>query len=131
MPLTLAQARTYVDKGIDIATEMNLQLSFVVVAQFGQLIQIDRMDMASLMTPRIAEAKAITALNFKQSTQDLGERFQSRPDALRRLEQVVNCKLLTAGGGVPIFQDGRLVGAIGVSGGTAEEDHEVASKAVA
>jgi uncharacterized protein GlcG (DUF336 family) len=125
MPMTLAEARDYADKAISKAREMGVQISLVVVDEFGQLVQMDRMDGASLMSPDIAEAKAVTALNFRRATSLVAQQINS--DVLRTLQASVHFNILAAAGGVPIYRDGDLAGAIGVSGATGEQDEEVAS----
>ena len=129
MPMTLAEARSYADKGIAQAREMGLQISLAVVDEFGQLVQMDRMDGASLMSPDVAEAKAVTALNFRRATSLVAQ--QVNPDILRSIQASVHFNILAAAGGVPIYRDGELAGAIGVSGASGEQDEEVATSAAA
>jgi len=105
-----------------------LKMSFVVVDEFGQLVQLDRMDCASLMSPDIAEAKAVTALNFKRPTSEVAK---LDPATLEGIRDVVHFKVVAIPGGLPIFDGQDLKGAIGVSGGTAQQDEEVARHAVA
>jgi uncharacterized protein GlcG (DUF336 family) len=105
-----------------------VKLSFVVVDEFGQLVQLDRMDGAALMSPDIAEAKALTALNFKLPTSQVSRLDR---ETLRAIEEVVSFKLIPLPGGVPIYDGSELKGAIGVSGGTAEQEEDAANYAVA
>ena len=123
--MTLAEARSYADKGIAKAREMGVNISLAVIDEFGQVVQMDRMDGASLMSPDIAEAKAVTALNFRRATSLVAQ--QINPDILRSLQASVHFNILAAAGGVPIYRDGELAGAIGVSGATGEQDEEAAS----
>ena len=128
MTMTLEEARGSADKAIAKAREMGVQISLAVVDEFGQLVQMDRMDGASLMSPDIAEAKAITALNFRRATSAVAQ--QVNPDILRSIQASVHFNIFAAAGGVPtnpIYRDGDLAGAIGVSGATGEQDEEVAS----
>ena len=127
MAMTLGEARGYADQGIAKAQAMGLQISLAVVDEFGQLVQMDRMDGASLMSPDIAEAKAVTALNFRRATSLVAQQINS--DVLRSLQASVHFNILAASGGVPIYKDGELAGAVGVSGATGEQDEEVASAA--
>src|SRR5918999_1687426 len=83
--MTLRQAIAYVDRGIARASELGLKLSFVVVDEFGQLVQLERMDGASLMSPDIAEAKALTALNFNAPTSQVAGMDR---DVVKAIEQV-------------------------------------------
>ena len=130
MPLLLYQAIAFNDRGIQKAKELGVQVSLAVVDEYGQVLQIDRMDGASLMTPDVAEAKAITALNFRRPTSRVAQDLQANPDRFRSLQQTVGFNILAAGGGVPVLRDGSLAGAVGVSGATAEQDEEIASYAV-
>jgi glc operon protein GlcG len=125
--MTLDEALSYNDRGITKAKELGEQVSLVVVDEFGQLVQLDRMDGAALMSPDLAEAKAITALNFKMPTSQV-----SRLDheTLREIGEVVHFKLVTAAGGVPIFEGDRLKGAIGVSGAEPALEEQIAKYAI-
>ena len=125
--MTLDEALSYNDRGIAKAKELDVQVSLVVVDEFGQLVQLDRMDGAALMSPDIAEAKAVTALNFKLPTSQV-----SRLDheTLREIRELVHFKLVTASGGVPIFDGERLKGAIGVSGTEPALEEQIAKYAI-
>jgi glc operon protein GlcG len=125
--MTLREAIAYVDRGMAKASELGLKLSFVVVDEFGQLVQLDRMDGAALMSPDIAEAKAVTALNFKVPTSQVAKIDR---DTLKAMEQVVQFKIVALPGGVPIFAGGELKGAIGVSGALPQQEEEVANYAI-
>jgi uncharacterized protein GlcG (DUF336 family) len=125
--MTLREAIACVDRGIARANQLGLKLSFVVIDEFGQLVQLDRMDGASLMSPDIAEAKALTALNFKVATSQVAKMDR---DALKAMEQVVHFRIVPLAGGMPIFAGSELKGAIGVSGATPEQNEEVATYAV-
>ena len=127
MSLSLSEALGYIDHGIEKAMAMDLKVALVVVDEFGQLVQLDRMDGASLMAPDIAAAKAVTAVNFQRPTATLS---QMSDGVVRTIDEVVNFNVVALAGGVPFFVDGELKGAIGVSGATAEQDEEVANFAV-
>jgi len=125
--MKLNEAIACVDRGIAKAQAMGLKLSFAVIDEFGQLVQMDRMDGASLMGPDIAEAKALTALNFKRATSEVAKLDR---DMLRAIGGTVHFKLMAVAGGMPIFADGELKGAIGVSGATSQQDEEIARHAI-
>jgi uncharacterized protein GlcG (DUF336 family) len=126
--MTLQQALRYADRAIARASELGLAISLVVVDEFGQLVQLDRMDGASLMSPDVAEAKALTALNFRAPTSQVAKMGERELEAL---QEVVHFRIVPLPGGVPIFQGGELQGAIGVSGTAAPHDEEIARHAVA
>lgn len=125
--MKLDEAIACVDRGIVKAKEMNLKLSFAVIDEFGQLVQMDRMDGASLMGPDIAEAKALTALNFRRPTSEVAKVDK---DVLSQLGAAVHFDIVAIPGGMPILDGGELKGALGVSGATAQQDDEIARHAV-
>ena len=131
MPLHLVEARRYADSAIQHANSLGIKVGVVVVDELGQLVQMDRMDGARLMAPDVAEAKALTALNFQQPTSAVAARFANNPAAVSALEEIVKFKLFARPGGVPIMKDGVVFGAIGISGGTPEQDEEIANASVA
>ena len=126
MELTLAEADACVTKGLEKAGQLNILVSCAVVDEFGELVQVDRMDGASLMSPDVAEAKAVTAVNFRRATSALSS---MNPDVLQGLREVVKFKVLAVAGGVPIVRNGQVIGAVGVSGATGEQDEQVATAA--
>jgi len=125
--MTLKQAIAYVDRGIAKASELQLAVSFVVIDEFGQLVQLDRMDGASLMSPDIAEAKALTALNFKRPTSEVAQIDRRE---LAAVEQVVHFNVVALPGGLPIFEGRELKGAIGVAGASPSEEEAIARYAL-
>ena len=108
MALTLSEADACVTKGLEKAVQLNVLVSCAVVDEFGELVQVDRMDGASLMSPDVAEAKALTAVNFRRATSALSS---MNPDVLQGLREVVKFKLLAVAGGVPIIRNGEVIGA--------------------
>lgn len=126
--MTLQQALTYADRAIAKAKDLGLAISLVVIDEFGQLVQLDRMDAAPLMSPDIAEAKAVTALNFKLPTSQVAT---MGAEELKALQEVVHFKIVALAGGLPIFQASELKGAIGVSGATDSQEEAIAKHAIA
>jgi glc operon protein GlcG len=127
MPMSLSEAIAYVDRGIARAKGLGIRLSFAVVDEYGQLVQLDRMDGAALMSPDLAQAKALTAVNFKLPTSEVKKLDR---ETLRSIEEAVHFKVLALPGGVPIFEGGALRGALGVSGATAHQEEDVAAYAL-
>ena len=126
MPLTFAQAELYVSKAIAKAQQLRVLVSCAVVDEFAELVQADRMDGASPMTVDIAEAKAVTALNFRRPTSSVAS---LDPHVLESIKEVVKFKPFPVAGGVPILVDNVVVGAVGVSGATGEQDEDIARAA--
>lgn len=125
--MTLQQALAYADRAIAKAKELGLTISLVVIDEFGQLVQLDRMDGAPLMSPDLAEAKAVTALNFKLPTSQVAK---MGAEELKATQEAVHFRIVPLAGGLPIVQGGELKGAIGVSGATASQEEAIAKHAI-
>lgn len=121
--MKLVDARKIADRGIARARANRLPVSIAVVDEFAMLVQLDRLDHANLASPEIAEAKAVTAMKFKRRTSELAK---LDPEELRSLREVLPFKIMLQSGGVPIVRGGTVVGAVGVSGGTEQQDEELA-----
>jgi uncharacterized protein GlcG (DUF336 family) len=128
MSLTLDEAIAYIDAGIAKAKEIEVRVSLAVVDEFGRLVQVDRMDGAPLMSPDVAEAKALTALNFQLPTSEVS---QLDPETLKMIGKTVVFPVLAIAGGAPIFDGNNIKGAIGVSGATLQQEDAVAKHAAA
>jgi uncharacterized protein GlcG (DUF336 family) len=131
MLLTLADARRYADAAIQAASAQHVRVAVAVVDELGQLLQLDRMDGASLMGPDVAFAKAVTALNFQQPTSSVAALASRNADLVRSLQQATRYPIVAVAGGVLIARDGNVVGAVGVSGATAEQDEGLAQASLA
>lgn len=125
MSITLAQAEKMIaaakQKSVDIDCKMNI----AVVDAGANLVAFARMDGAWLGSLDISIKKAKTARFFDMNTGDIGGLSQPG-GALYNIEHS-NGGLITFPGGVPVKNDaGEVIGAIGVSGSTVENDHTVA-----
>ena len=125
--LSLEKARKIIRAGEKKAKEMNLSAVFAVVNSEGNLIIEEKMDNAILVSVEVAYKKAYTAAALKLNTQDLTALVQ--PGAMFYGLQS-DPKYIVFGGGMLLKADGKIVGAIGVSGGSAQEDIEIAKACV-
>ena len=125
--LSLEKARKIIRAGEKKAKEMNLSAVFAVVNSEGNLIIEERMDNAILLSVEVAYKKAYTAAALKLNTQDLTALVQ--PGAMFYGLQS-DPKYIVFGGGMLLKVDGKIVGAVGVSGGSAQEDMEIAKACV-
>ena len=125
--LSLEKAKKIIRAGEKKAKEMNLSAVFAVVNSEGNLIIEERMDNAILVSVEVAYKKAYTAAALKLNTQDLTALVQ--PGAMFYGLQS-DPKYIVFGGGMLLKVDGKIVGAIGVSGGSAQEDIEIAKACV-
>lgn len=110
------------------ATELGAAVAIAVVDDAGVLKGFSRMDGAPLLSSDIARGKAITAASFGVATHLWYDRIKDDPALVHGLGNASGFTLL--GGGVPVVADGAVVGGIGVSGGSAEEDLAIAEAAL-
>lgn len=128
-PLTTEDAEALVSTARRAAEEAGVTVSVTVLDAGGHLLAFRRDDRAVLISGETSTRKAYTALQLDAPTADLvdavqpGGLFHTLPTALDR-------PLLFIAGGVPVHRDGRLIGAIGVGGGTPQQDHGFATAAV-
>lgn len=111
------------------AESFQVPVSISIMDASGLPIAFLRMNNAKLVSVELAPKKAYTAVLFKMSTKDLREATQTG-SPLFQMETMLEGKIVTFGGGIPLFHDKHLIGAIGVSGGTPEQDHEIAQVTV-
>ena len=111
------------------ACEMNVPVIFAAVDAGANLMLMHRMEDAFLTSIDIAINKAYTAACLKQGSHEIAECVQPG-QSLCGLQLTNNCRIVPFGGGFPIIVDGKVVGAVGVSGGTVEEDMAIAQAAV-
>ena len=129
-PVSLRQARACIERGVDKARELGFLVAIAVVDEGGHLIACERMDGALWVTPEIARAKANAAAGFRASTLDLEERFSKRMLFADNVATLGDYAFVFGRGGVPLVEDGRVVGAVGVSGAVpADNDHAIADAA--
>jgi glc operon protein GlcG len=118
--LTLDGAKKIAQAAEQFAIANNRSVVIVVMDGGGNLLYLERMDDAPLGSLQIAQEKAHTAVIFKSPTKD----FQ---DGLGKGNlSYLKLNALPFEGGIPIMADGKVIGAIGVSGGTAAQDGQVA-----
>ncbi len=113
------------------ASEMKVPMSFAVVDAGGYLIALVRMDGAGLLTPSIATSKAYTAALFRRASAELGKMAETRPQFFASIVNIGSVPLIAGGGGLPIRQGEEIVGAVGASGGTPDQDVECAQAGLA
>lgn len=128
--LTRAGARTALEAALARAEEIGVAMNIAVVDAGGHLITFERMDGAMLISGGIAQDKAWTVIAGKGlPTADWYQAISADP-ALK-LGFPHRDRLVIFGGGVPVLVDGQLAGAVGVSGGSAEQDADVAAAGAA
>ena len=91
----------------------------------GNLVYLERMDDTQIGSIQVAQAKARSAISFKRPTKAFEDALVGGRTAILSLQGAVPVE-----GGLPIIVDGKIIGAIGASGGTSPQDGEVAKAAI-
>ena len=127
--VTLDQAHVVTMAAFEKAKQINTKMDIAVVDAGGNLKSFIRMDGAWIGSIDIAQKKGRTARFFDMNTGDIGK--LSQPGGPLYNIEVSNGGLITFPGGIPLkAADGTVIGAIGVSGSTVENDHTVAQAGV-
>ena len=119
-PISLQKAEDAVHAAIAEANKRGWQLNVAVVDSGGNLVTFSRMDGAQLASIRISEHKARAAAKFRRPTRLFEDALQRGGAYIATLDDVVASR-----GGIPLIEDGKLIGAIGCSGGTGSQDEAV------
>ena len=123
--VTLEDARRVIAAAEQKADDIGQPMNIAVADEGGNLVAHVRMDGAWLGSIDIAINKAYTARAFDLSTKDLAANSQSG-DQFFGIHASNGGKIMIFAGGIPLKRDGRVVGAVGVSGGMGEQDQAVA-----
>lgn len=132
--MTLEVAEECVRKAKEKATEMKVNMFIAVVDEMGKLIAFARMGESSIgFGEKISIAKAKTAVAYKRDTKETMERYANYPGNyfIAGMSGLYPDEFWAGPGGVPVIVDGQLVGGLGVSGSTPENDHKCATEAIA
>jgi len=128
--VTLADARRVIAAAENKAAEIGQPMNIAVVDSGGNLVSHVRMDGAWIGSIDISINKAYTSRAFDIATKDLASHSQSGGQFFGI--HVSNAgRIMIFAGGIPLLRDGKVVGAIGVSGGSGEQDHTVAEAGAA
>ena len=123
--LRLEDARRIIAAAEKKADEIGQPMNIAVADAGGNLVAHVRMDNAWLGSIDISIKKAWTSRAFDITTRDLADNSQSG-DQFFGIHASNDGKVMIFAGGIPLKKDGKVVGAVGVSGGSGEQDHAVA-----
>jgi len=131
--ITLAQASAIVDAALRKGRELELEpLTVVVLDRGGHLVAAKREDDSGILRFEIAFAKAFGALGFGFGSRGLATRAGKAPHFVGAVASVADGRMVPAPGGVLIrTDDGRVAGAVGISGDTGDNDEVCAVHAIA
>ena len=128
--LTMDKAQLAIEAAIDKAKKIGQPMNIAIVDAGANLVAFMRMDGAWLGSIDIAINKAFTAKAFDISTLELGRNSQPG-DQFFGIHVSNHGRVMIFAGGMPIKLNGQIAGAVGVSGGSGEQDQAVAEAAVA
>jgi glc operon protein GlcG len=126
MPLTFAEAQKTISGAHAKAESLGIRVTVAVVDEGGLLIALGRMDGAPALSPQIAEAKAVGAAMLNRDGAALAELARDRPGFFSVADRMVRVPIVPGLGSVLVKRDGKMLGAVGVSGGRPEQDVECA-----
>ncbi len=128
--ITLAEARKVIAAAEKKAAEIGQPMNIAVVDGGGNLVSHVRMDGAWIGSIDISINKAFTSRAFDISTKDLSKFSQPGGDFFG-IHVSNHGRIMIFAGGIPLKRDGKVVGAIGVSGGSGKQDQDVAEAGAA
>jgi uncharacterized protein GlcG (DUF336 family) len=127
--LDMEDARCLLDGARRRSEEIGVPMCVAVVDESGVLVAFERMDGGKVSSVSIAIDKAWTAACARNETRFYGDEANPKSPTWR-IKGTNEGRFTVIGGGVPLTSDGEVVGGIGVSSGTAEQDEDVAHAAV-
>jgi uncharacterized protein GlcG (DUF336 family) len=130
--LTLTQANSIINAALERAKELGyLPMAVVVLDDAGHVKAVQRQDGASMFRVDVATGKAWGAVGMGVSSRVLGDRAKSNPNFFLSLAATSSGKFLPQPGAVLIKSpDGIVLGAVGASGGTGDEDEAICAHGV-
>jgi uncharacterized protein GlcG (DUF336 family) len=126
-PITLEQARKVYAAADAEARKNNWAMTVVIVDSGCNPVLMQKADGSQVAAPLVAQEKAYSACAYKRSTKALQDTLAKGGDGLR---YATFPRMIAADGGLPILIDGRIVGAIGVSGAAGPDDARVAQAGI-
>jgi uncharacterized protein GlcG (DUF336 family) len=126
--INFAQAKEVLAAAEAEAAKQNFTVAIAIVDTSGKLVAFSKGDNTQTASVEVSEAKAVSAVSFKRPTKAFQDTVASGGVGLRVLTLP---GVVAAEGGVPLVLDGAIIGAIGVSGMTSEQDGVIAAAGVA
>ncbi|MFI5342181.1 MAG: heme-binding protein [Candidatus Methylomirabilales bacterium] len=121
-PIALERAKAVIGAAAAEAQKHNWKMNIAVLDSGGNLVAFERMDGAQLAAIAVSEHKARTAVTFRRETTAFENGIQ-----LSNFHYLVTIDgVIASRGGIPLVENGKLIGAIGCSGGTGSQDEVVA-----
>jgi glc operon protein GlcG len=120
-PISLERAQAVINAAVAEAKNRDWKMNVAVVDSGGNLVAFQRMDGSQLASIQIAQDKARVAAVFRRETRAFEDGIQ-----LKNFNYLITFGVISSRGGIPLVDQGRIIGAIGCSGGTGSQDEVVA-----
>jgi uncharacterized protein GlcG (DUF336 family) len=128
--LTCDQAQSLLTAAREESVRVGIPMSFAVMDPGGHLLALVRMDGAPWISAEVAQGKAWTAAAYGAPSAAQKTKMDALPNFSTALSTMTHGHYTPQPGAVPVYSDGLLVGALGASGGTGQQDEDVCSAAV-
>jgi uncharacterized protein GlcG (DUF336 family) len=126
VPLDLSQAQQLIEAAHKRAADLGVRVTVAVVDEGGLLQALARMDGAPPLSAQIAESKAVAAAVWHRDGESLASVQRDRPAFFEAVDRLVRMPIIPGLGSVLIRRDGKVLGAVGVSGALPEQDLDCA-----
>jgi uncharacterized protein GlcG (DUF336 family) len=120
-PISLERAQAVINAAVAEAKNRDWKMNVAVVDSGGNLVAFQRMDGSQLASIQIAQDKARVAAVFRRETRAFEDGIQ-----LKNFNYLITFGVISSRGGIPLVDQGKIIGAIGCSGGTGSQDEVVA-----
>ena len=127
LPISLVRAQAVIHAAVAAAKQRNWKMNIAVADSGGNLVAFQRMDGAMLASIQIAQHKARAAATFRRPTKI----FEDGINLMRLNYLLAFDDVIASRGGIPLIDDGTIIGAIGCSGGTDSQDEIVSNAGAA
>ena len=128
--MKLEHATKLIARGEQEARNQGLNLAFAVVDHGGHLVALHRMDGAPWIAPEVAIGKAWTAAAYRAPSAAQGEKMKELHAFSASVSAATHGRFTPQIGGLPITVDDEVIGAMGASGGTGQQDEDVVRAAL-
>ncbi|HSP37495.1 MAG TPA: heme-binding protein [Frankiaceae bacterium] len=128
--LTLDDAQTLLAAARSASQEVGIPMSVAVMDPAGHLLAFERMDGAPWVSAEVAQGKAWTAAAYGMPSAGQKDKMAGMPTFATAITTMTHGRFTPQTGAVPVYRDGSLLGAIGASGGTGDQDEQVCMTAV-
>jgi len=114
--IPLPEARAIIEGAIAFARSQNMRMAVAVLDDGGNVVSTDRMDGTSFNSVNQAIGKAFTSVIYRRPSAEIAELLKTQPERFYGIMNLWPGKIYIVSGGLPLAVDGKLIGAVGISG---------------